>query len=116
MPLARILTSTWPGPGSGVGTSPSTQALFTAGTIAARMRLLLDCTPRRPPPPAHLRARRRPRAGSPGRVARRVAREVERRAHDLGRLAGAPEREPRRVLGAERLPVPVAVDVGDEGP
>src|SRR5581483_1003237 len=115
MPLARILTSTWPGPGSGVGTSPSTHALFTAGTTAARMRLLppLHATAARAAPSGHatVHAQDRPR-----RIARRVAREVEGRAHDLGRLAGAPEREPRRVLGAKRLPVPVAVDVGDEGP
>src|ERR1700728_3476516 len=40
MPLARILSRIWFGPGSGVGTSRSTQALLADGTIAARMEFL----------------------------------------------------------------------------
>src|SRR5580704_1770432 len=41
MPLTRILIRTWFGPGSGVGTSLSTQALFAEGTIAAFIPRLL---------------------------------------------------------------------------
>src|SRR5579862_5993005 len=49
-----------------------------------------------------------------GRVARCVAREVERGADDLGGLAGAPEREARRLLRVELVHVPAARQIGED--